>query len=60
MSSFVKALKRVSEAFLFLAKKFPKLSDAKLSAGIFDGPQNRLLMKDCRFTDIMCEEEKNA
>lgn len=60
MRSFIKSLKKESQVFLFLAKKFPKVSDAKLSAGIFDGPQIRLLMKDPGFTESMCVEEKNA
>lgn len=60
MRSFVKALRKESQAFLFLAKKFPNVSDAKLSAGIFDGPQIRMLMKDPGFIEVMCMEEKNA
>ena len=40
--------------------KFPKVSDAKLSAGIFDGPQIRMLMKDHNFPSLMTEDEKST
>ena len=36
---FVKALKYDKPTFLYLKKKFSKISDAKVKEGIFVGPQ---------------------
>uniref|UniRef100_A0A6A7G1J7 Uncharacterized protein n=1 Tax=Hirondellea gigas TaxID=1518452 RepID=A0A6A7G1J7_9CRUS len=60
MKNFVKALNKDGRAFLFLTKKFPRVSDAKLKAGIFDGPQIRELMKDPKFDESMEDNERNA
>lgn len=49
MKSFVKALDKSSDAFLYLKEKFPRISEAKLTAGIFNGPQIRELFKDDQF-----------
>ena len=49
MKNFVKALDKESRAFVFLNQKFPLVSEAKLTAGIFDGPQIRELLKDPDF-----------
>lgn len=38
----------------------PKLSEAKLEAGIFDGPQIRTLFNDINFTSHMTTTEKSA
>ena len=56
----MKALNKDSQAFLYLSKIFPKISDAKFSAGIFDGPQIRILKKDQDFTKILNMAEINA
>ena len=58
MRSFIKALNKESQVFIFLVTKFPKVSDAKISAGIFDGPQIRMLMKDHNFPSVMTQAEK--
>lgn len=60
MKNFVKALNHESPAFAFLSQKFPRVSEAKLKAGIFDGPQIRELLKDSKFDDSMGDNEKNA
>lgn len=61
MKQYIKALKkRDSPAFHFLAKKFPKLTEAKIKEGIFDGPQIRTLMKDNDFPKKMSQPEKKA
>ena len=45
MKQFVKAINKDGECFAFLSKKFAGLSNEKLKAGIFDGPQIRQLIK---------------
>ena len=60
MKNFVKGLKKESEIFPFLRRKFPRLSDAKIEAGIFDGPQVRALMNDERFEEVVEESERKA
>uniref|UniRef100_UPI00358E4839 uncharacterized protein n=1 Tax=Myxine glutinosa TaxID=7769 RepID=UPI00358E4839 len=60
MKNFVKALNKEGRAFAFLNKKFPRVSEAKLKAGIFDGPQIRELMKDPKFDESMESNERNA
>lgn len=57
----VKALSvRESPAFDYLYEKFPKLSEAKIQAGVFTGPQIRQLLRDSQFTAKMPEDEKKA
>ena len=60
MKQFVKALEKDGECFKYLCTKFPALSHEKLTAGIFDGPQIRLLMKDREFLNTMKTIEKDA
>ncbi|GBP59676.1 hypothetical protein EVAR_39833_1 [Eumeta japonica] len=60
IKQFVKGLDKSGNCFLFLSKKFPKLSAEKIKAGIFDGPQIRSLIKDPNFTDTMTKIEKKA
>lgn len=60
IKQFVKALDKNGNCFLFLSKKFPKLSAEKIKAGIFDGPQIRSLIKDSNFIDTMTVIEKMA
>lgn len=60
MKNFVKALNKEGQAFKYLLKKFPQISDAKLHAGIFDGPQIRALLKDKNFDLQMESIEKDA
>ena len=45
MKQFVKSLDTDGDTFRFLKEMFPKLTDAKLSGGIFVGPQIRKVMK---------------
>ena len=42
---FVKALDSQSPAFQYICSMFPKLSDAKLKAGVFTGPQIRCMLE---------------
>ena len=60
MKNFVKVINKESPAFAFIKHTIPQVSDAKLKAGIFDGPQIRSLMKDENFNGIISETEKNA
>jgi len=39
IKQFVKPLDQDKPAFLYLKKKFPKISDAKIKEGIFVGPK---------------------
>ena len=43
MKQYVKALDKTGSCFIYISRKFPGLSTEKLKAGIFDGPQIRLL-----------------
>lgn len=57
---FVKTLDKEGKCIEYIEKKFPKYSDAKIFAGVFDGPQIRALMKDENFTNTMTMTEKKA
>jgi len=46
MKQFVKALDKTGETFKYFSSKFPKLSEAKLKEGVFDGPQIRKMFRD--------------
>jgi hypothetical protein len=50
--NFVKGMdKKKGEGFAYLKQKFPQVSDAKIKAGIFVGPQIRALLGDSIFTE---------
>ena len=57
IKNFVKALNKECRAFAFLNNKFPRVSEDKQKAGIFDGPQIRELMKDPKFDESMEDDE---
>ena len=59
MKQFVKSLDKEGQTFLFLKRMFPSISDAKLQAGIFVGPQiRRAIQSDIE--EVMTQTEKNA
>lgn len=60
MKQFVKALDPNSAAFEYLKGFFPKLSEAKVKAGIFVGPQIKQIMKSDDFTNLLNAYEKQA
>lgn len=60
MKQFVKALPKDGKAFLYLGKKFPKLSEAKLREGKFTGPDIRRLLKDKVFEDETTEFQQQV
>ena len=59
--NFIKTLNKNGEAGLFFLKnKFPKIIEAKIRKGVFDGPQIRQLMLDCHFEKSLTELEKQT
>jgi len=46
--------------FTYIRQTFPNVSEAKLKAGVFDGPQITTLMKDENFVTVMNDLEKKA
>ena len=61
MKNFIKSLNKNGKASLFFLKNnFPKLSEAKIREGIFDGPQIRQLMLDCDFEKSLTEFERRT
>ena len=60
MKNYVKALNKEGNAFKYLAMRFLYISEAKLKAGMFIGPQIRELLSDQDFTSKMNSVEKHA
>jgi hypothetical protein len=58
MKNFVTVMDRDGQGFLYLQRKFPRISDAKIKEGIFIGPQFRELMKGQDFERSLNESEK--
>ena len=57
MKQFVKALDETGQCFQYILSAFPGLSNEKLKAGIFDGPQIRKSIKDSNFQHSVNEIE---
>ena len=60
MKQFIKALDRDGDCFHYTCSTFPRVSDEKKKAGIFDGPQIRTLLKDKHFMARMTAVEARA
>ena len=60
IKQFVKAMDKNGTGIKFLQSKFPKISEAKLKAGIFVGPQIRELLKDKQFPKTLSAKEQKA
>ena len=60
MKQFVKALGKNGVCFQYICKSFPSLSNEKLKAGTFDGPQIWQLMRDQKFCDSVNKVELAA
>ena len=60
MKQFVKALDKDGSCFKYLCDKFPALTNEKIKAGVFDGPQIRQLLNDQQFVLTMKRLERNA
>lgn len=58
MKNFVKVLDKEDNAFKYLKKKFPRLSDAKLKEVVFVGPQIRQVIKDNGFDKTGCYRKR--
>lgn len=60
MKQFFKALPKDGKTFAYIRSKFLKLSEAKVKAGVFVGPQIRKLMQDEEFETCINRNEKRA
>ena len=60
MKNFVKALNKEGEGFKYISQKFSALSEAKLKAGVFVGPDIRALFRDEEFEHALTPVEKRA
>jgi hypothetical protein len=60
MKQFVRALPQEGPCFKYLSMKFPSITQDKLKAGIFVGPQIYKLMKDKDIEKTMNAREKEA
>ena len=56
MKKFINALDRDGDCFHYICSTFPRVSDQKIKAGIFDGPQIRTLLKDKHFNMMTAVE----
>ena len=60
MKNYIKALDKDGPTFMCLRRKFSRISEVKLRAGVVDVPQIRKLIKDEGFTAQMSAREKRA
>ena len=60
IKQFIKKLNPESNAFKHIQELFPKLSEAKIKAGIFVGPQVKRLMKSDSFSEKLSAVERRA
>jgi hypothetical protein len=59
MKNFVKGFDKIGCGFAYMLNKFPSVSDAKIKAGTFIGPQIRELMQNKQFNKDPNETERN-
>jgi hypothetical protein len=60
IKNFVRGMNKDGTGFQYLKSKFSKISDAKLMAGIFIGPQIREVLCDQGFSDVLNVKELAA
>ena len=60
IKQFVKKLNPEGDAFKHIQELFPKLSEAKVKAGVFVGPQVKQLMKSAVFFEKLSVVERRA
>ena len=60
MKQFVKTLDKEGDCFKYLCVKFSAITEGKLKAGVFDGPQIRGLMNDPAFITSMQSAKLDA
>ncbi|KAI6656622.1 hypothetical protein LOD99_1417 [Oopsacas minuta] len=60
MKQFIKSLDKDGPCFKYICRSFPGMSNEKLKAGIFDGPQIRSLIRNSGFVQSMTNLESSA
>ena len=60
IKQFVKQLDTEGEAFKYIQQLFPKLSEAKIKAGVFVGPEVKRLINSIDFPELLSEVERTA
>ena len=60
MKNFVKAMDKTEAGFMYLSRKFPRKTEAKIKEGGFIGPQIRQLLQDSEFDQALFGKEKLA
>ena len=60
MKNYIKALVKEGGAFQFLRSTFKYISEAKINAGILNGPQIPELISDSNFDESMTNDEIQA
>ncbi|KAI6650636.1 hypothetical protein LOD99_7686 [Oopsacas minuta] len=60
MKQFVKSLDKDGPCFKYICRSFSGMSNEKLKAGIFDGPQIRILIRNSGFVQSMTNLESSA
>src|SRR6218665_1553291 len=60
IKQFVTALDKDSAAFKYLQDRFPELSEAKVKAGIFVGPQIKKIIECDEVANLLNRTEKTA
>ena len=60
IKQFVKQLDTEGEAFKYIQQLFPKLSEAKIKAGVFWGPEMKRQINSIDFPELLSEVERTA
>ncbi|XP_076345615.1 uncharacterized protein LOC143244568 [Tachypleus tridentatus] len=60
IKQFVTALDKESAAFKYLRDFFPKLSEAKVKAGVFVGPQIKKILECTEFPKMLSRKEEKS
>ena len=60
IKQFVKQLDTEGEAFKHIQQLFPKLSEAKIKAGVYMGPEVKRLINSIDFPELLSEVERTA
>ncbi|CAK8683707.1 unnamed protein product [Clavelina lepadiformis] len=60
IKQFVKQLDTEGDAFKHIEEQFPKLSEAKIKAGVFVGPEVKRLINSINFPEMLSEVERRA
>ena len=60
MQQFTKVLDQDDNCFKYFCKKFPSLTNEKMKAGVFHGPQIRQVLNDQQSILKMNKQERSA